>query len=49
LADIAVGCSLGWLELRFPDIAWRDEYPNLSRLFDKLHERTSFRETMPKT
>jgi len=47
LADIAVGCALDWLELRFPDIGWRDEYPNLSRLVDKLHERTSFRETMP--
>lgn len=48
LADIAVGCALGWVEFRFPDITWRDEYPNLSRLNDKLHERTSFRETLPK-
>ncbi len=48
LADIAVGCSLAWLEFRFPEIGWRDEYPNLSRLADKLHERASFRETMPK-
>jgi glutathione S-transferase len=47
LADIAVCCALDWLELRFPDIAWREEYPNLSRLVDKLHERASFRETMP--
>ena len=48
LADIAVGCALGWLEYRMPDTAWRDEYTNLSRLMDKLHERNSFRETMPK-
>ena len=48
LADIAVGCALGWTALRFPDIAWHDEYPNLARLSDKLAERSSFRETVPK-
>ena len=48
LADIAVGCSLGWLELRRPDLLWRDDYPNLARLMDKLIERPSFRETAPK-
>jgi glutathione S-transferase len=48
LADIAVGCALGWLEYRMPEFTWRVDYPNLSRLVDKLHERPSFRETMPK-
>ena len=48
LADIAVGCALDWLAFRFTDIAWRDEYPNLARLTDKLAERPSFRETAPK-
>ncbi len=48
LADIAVGCALGWIAFRFPDIAWQDEYPNLARLTDKLAERPSFRETVPK-
>ena len=48
LADIAVGCALDWLAFRFPDITWRDEYPNLARLTDKLAERPSFRETAPK-
>ena len=36
LSDIAVGCALGWLEFRFPDIGWRAEYPNLAKLMDKL-------------
>src|SRR5690606_19695257 len=27
LADVAVGCALGYLDFRFPDIAWRDQYP----------------------
>ncbi|MCS0592144.1 glutathione S-transferase N-terminal domain-containing protein [Massilia norwichensis] len=47
LADVAVGCMLGWLLLRFPAIAWRDEHPNLARLFDKLSERQSFKDTVP--
>ncbi len=47
LADVAVGCALGWLAFRFPEIAWRDDHPNLARLFDKLSERPSFRDTVP--
>ncbi|RZA25112.1 MAG: glutathione S-transferase [Lysobacteraceae bacterium] len=47
LADVAVGCTLGWLAFRFPDIDWRGDYPNLARLFDKLSERASFRDTVP--
>ena len=48
LADIAVGCALGWIEFRRPELTWRDDYPNLARLVDKLAERPSFRETAPK-
>jgi glutathione S-transferase len=47
LADIAVGCALGWLSFRFPEIDWRDAYPNLAKLFDKLSERPSFKDTLP--
>ena len=47
LADVAVGCALGWLAFRFPDIDWRGDYPNLARLYDKLSERQSFRDTVP--
>ncbi|MDB5840300.1 MAG: glutathione S-transferase [Herminiimonas sp.] len=48
LADVAVGCTLGWLTFRFPEINWRDDYPNLGKLFDKLSERASFKDTVPK-
>jgi glutathione S-transferase len=48
LADIAVGCALGWLTFRFPEIGWRDEYPNLAKLADKLAERPSFQDTVPR-
>jgi glutathione S-transferase len=48
LADVAVGCALGWLTFRFPEIGWRSDYPNLARLFDKLSERASFKDTVPR-
>jgi len=47
LADIAVGCALGYLDFRFPDIAWRDRYPNLAKLSAKLALRQSFIDTAP--
>ena len=47
LADIAVGCALGYLEFRFPDIGWRRDHPNLARLADKLNARQSFIDTRP--
>ena len=47
LSDIAVGCALGWLELRFPEIGWRADYPNLAKLMDKLAQRPSFSDTVP--
>jgi glutathione S-transferase len=47
LADVAVGCALGWLSFRFPEIDWRDRHPNLAKLFDKLSERQSFKDTVP--
>lgn len=47
LADIACGCMLGYLGLRFPEIDWRTAHPNLAKLADKLAIRASFRETIP--
>ena len=49
LADIAVGCCLGWVEFRKPGgIEWRGAYPNLERFYDKLMERPAFADTAPK-
>lgn len=46
LADVAVGCALGYLDFRFPEIDWRTPYPNLVRLHDKLSLRQSFTDSM---
>ena len=48
LADIACGCTLGWLAFRFPDLDWRGQYPNLAKHFDKLSERPAFADTVPR-
>ncbi len=47
LADIAVGCALGYLDYRFPQIDWRGAHPNLARLAAKLAQRQSFIDTLP--
>lgn len=47
LADIAVGCALGYLDFRFPNIGWRNDFPLLDKLQEKLMQRPSFQETLP--
>jgi glutathione S-transferase len=47
LADIAVGCALGYLDFRFAEIDWRSQYPNLAKLYEKLSQRPSFVDTKP--
>ena len=48
LSDVAVGCALGYLDFRFPEVAWRSNHANLAKLQDKLALRHSFIETAPK-
>jgi glutathione S-transferase len=48
LADIAVGCCLGWLNFRKPgDVDWLREYPALAKHHDKLMARPAFADTVP--
>jgi glutathione S-transferase len=49
LADVAVGCALGYLDFRFGHIDWRGDYPNLHKLGDKLATRQSFIDSAPPT
>ena len=49
LADVAVGCALGYFDFRFSHIAWRTDHPNLARLAEKLAARQSFIDTAPPT
>ncbi|HET9977287.1 MAG TPA: glutathione S-transferase N-terminal domain-containing protein [Burkholderiaceae bacterium] len=47
LADIAVGCALGYLDFRFAKIDWRARHANLAKLAEKLGQRQSFIDTRP--
>ncbi|MFN3543828.1 MAG: glutathione S-transferase N-terminal domain-containing protein [Thiobacillus sp.] len=47
LADVACGCTLGYLDLRFPEIDWRHAHPNLAKLAEKLNGRAAFKDTVP--
>lgn len=48
LADVAVGCTLGYLKLRFGGVInLAAEYPNLERLQLALLKRPSFKDSMP--
>ena len=47
LADVAVGCALGYLDFRFAHIDWRARHPNLARLQEKLSQRPSFADSLP--
>jgi glutathione S-transferase len=48
LADIAVGCSIGWLGFRKPgEVDWESEYAGVTRHYRKLMERPAFAETVP--
>jgi glutathione S-transferase len=47
LADIAVGCTLGYLDFRYGHLDWRSPHQNLARLYEKLVTRPSFVDTAP--
>jgi glutathione S-transferase len=47
LADIAAGSCLGYLDLRFPELQWRQKFPALASLWKNLETRESFQQTTP--
>ena len=48
LGDIAVGALLDFISLRLPDIDRTDDYANLAGLRQRLSQRPSFRDTVPR-
>lgn len=52
LADIALGTSLGYIDLRFKSAQmegkyWQEKFPNLAKHYGVLVKRPSFKQTMP--
>ena len=46
-ADIAAGCALGYVKLRYPEIDFENEYLSLYRLYELLMQRSPFQTTAP--
>lgn len=49
LADIAVGCMLGYLDLRLVEFDWHSRHPNLAVFAERIFTRPSFAATIPET
>ena len=47
IADVAAGCALGYLDLRFPDVDWRNGRAGLAEYGEALLSRPSFRASAP--
>ena len=47
IGTIALACALGYLDLRFSDIAWRDDAPRLAAWFARFEERPAMVATRP--
>ena len=47
LGDIAVGTAAGYVSLRFPELPWRTQHPDLAVYTDRLAQRPSFKGSMP--
>ncbi|MEM7470716.1 MAG: glutathione S-transferase [Pseudomonadota bacterium] len=47
IGHIAVGCALGYLDLRFPDREWRKGHDALAAWFETFAERDSMTSTVP--
>jgi len=45
IGTISYGCALGYLDLRFEDLAWRERYPAAKEWYARFDERPSMRET----
>lgn len=48
IGHVAIGCTLGYLDLRFGADAWRDGRPGLARWYEGFAKRPSMSTTVPK-
>lgn len=47
IGTIAVAATLGWIDLRFADLAWRDSRPGLAQWHAGFAARDSYKATVP--
>lgn len=49
MAEISVGCAVGWVDFRVTDYDWRTGRPRLAAWFDRIRERPSFQASAPRS
>jgi glutathione S-transferase len=47
IGTISVACALGYLDLRFADMGWREKYPKLGKWFAATSKLPSIKSTAP--
>jgi glutathione S-transferase len=47
VGTIAIGCALGYLDLRFSNLGWRNDCPQLAAWFERFGARESMASTRP--
>jgi glutathione S-transferase len=47
IGEIAIGCALGYLDFRIPDLDWKSAHPRLSAWFARFSEYPAMKATAP--
>jgi glutathione S-transferase len=47
IGEIAIGCALGYLDFRIPELGWRETRPNLRDWYEKFAQYPSMQATWP--
>ncbi|MNJ75831.1 hypothetical protein D3C77_729920 [compost metagenome] len=47
VAAIGVACALGYIDLRLPDLGWRERQPKLAAWYAEVSQRESMLKTAP--
>ena len=48
IAHISIGCALGYVDFRFASETWRNGRPRLSAWYERIAQRESFQESVPR-
>ena len=47
IGHVAIGVALGYIDFRFPALAWRDGHPRIAAWYESFAQRPSARNTVP--
>jgi glutathione S-transferase len=47
IGHVAVGVALGYIDFRFPDLAWRNGHPKIAAWHESFARRPSYQATLP--